>query len=172
MANYKSRGAYVRVATYEAAIDEATKTFTLASPDDFSQTSKYILVMDGSVDGALSLYLAFNGVGANYFVEGRSIVGGAEALIDLGTAATMPIFTSSLLAGVEDIFMCTIDIQLTKGSTADYLIGTLRGHANGSDVSASLRSINDATALTSIEITTSANKWQAGTRFTLYKMVR
>ncbi len=168
MGNYKSRGVVSVIETYEASIDEAVKTFTF-SGINFNDISELYLIMDGSFDGAGNLMIAFNGITANYFTDGTSTVGGTITAIDLGTAASSRV---GVLDGVDDVFQCRIFIRLSKGAAADYIEGTTIGNFNGDNVVVTNRSVNDATEITSIEITTSANKWQAGTRFTLYKVSR
>ncbi len=170
MVNYKSRSSIMAsISTYEATIDEAVKTFTISPAITFDTVSKLVLVMDGSFDGAGSLLIGFNGDTANYFTEGTSTVGGTITAVDDGTAASSIL---GVLAGVEDTFHCNIDILLTKGASADYIHGLSVGNFNGTDRRISIRSNNNHVSITSIEITTSANKWQAGTRFTLYRVNR
>ncbi len=171
MPNYKvrSEGKVQVIETYKAASAEGSKTFSF--PDiSMDDVSKLILTLDGSTTGTLILKLTVNAdTTSSYYSDGRNIAAGTETLINIDAAAYMQLFS----AVGSDAFAGTIEFQIVTAHATDQVFMNVVLHSpGGNDTQWHGLLLTANTVISSIEITTSTSTWKAGTRFTLYKLLR
>jgi len=171
MPNYKSKGTYELLDSYEAT--GVAATITLSWPAiDFNNVSYLELIFDGSVTLNLGLEVIFNGdTGTDYVQDGRQIRGGTETLLDLSGLAHWILLPDEHIDAVDDTFFGTMKLGITKGGNKQNVHVLINSTANsGSFITAGKNTDDTITSISSITVTTSTSTWQVGTRMAVYKV--
>jgi len=162
------------IETYEAAIPEATHTFTFPAID-FDDDSFLMLAVDMGVTAALNLEILFDAFVAAYFTDGSQINSSANNFTDINAATEGQLVpTGGIFSEANAQVIMLVRIGISKAGNRDWTradISFQGGGANGSGHFGVVCQASNA-SLTDIIIQTSASTWQVGTRMTLYRVNR
>jgi len=149
---------------------ESTYTFTPATAIAGADVAEVIVEINGDSDAAFNLLMELNNdASAQYFTDGRSIVGGVEGIIDINAATSGQLLGASIGGGNDTFHVKTI-IYVPDASIANDIIewNTIGGSTLRIDervhglLSVVLNEIND------FEWKTSASTWGVGTTIDTY----
>ncbi len=175
MPNYKKTQSQLElIEKIDYSTTGTTKTFTFPAID-FVQYSELILILSGGTTAALALLLQINGSGnAKYHTDGTQFVGGTETLINIDTATSGTICSAALLAGANENFYCRLRISLSLAGSSDRPQAIVESSAGGSigQERVGIVLTESHTDISSLTVLVSTSSWQAGTKFTLYKLAR
>ncbi len=171
MANYKvrSEGKLQVIETWKAVGAQTSKEFSFPGIN-FDDVSKLILEIDGASTGTLILRLQINDdTTTNYFTDGRTIIAGTEAFIDVNSAVGIQIVSA---VGV-DAFFGQIEINIPLAHSNDYPLCNLHFTSpNGTTVVTTGYLAVVQTDINKLKILVSTSSMRSQTRITLYKLLR
>lgn len=162
------------IGDYEAAIAEASHSFTFTAVD-FDDDSEVMIIIDGSVTAAAAIQVRINSeAGASYFQDGRRIASGVETLIDQNSENEFDVCSATMLQNGGDGFFAVIKISFNKSGTLDrprIISESVGGSVLANEQVSGMFNVATAT-LTDIVMRTSTSTWDIGTRITVYKLSR
>lgn len=167
-------GLWAVLGDYEASIAEGSHNFNFPAVD-FNDDSELMLVIDIGVQEALNLGLQIDSItSTTYFTDGRRIDGGVETLLDINSATTIQLASSTLLSANNRQAFIIVHIGLGKAGSGDRprILSHATGGLNFMDELISGSNTSSQVSLTDITILTSIGNWHIGTRMTLYKLAR
>jgi len=157
---------------YEAATAENSHTFSFTAVD-FDDDSMLVLVIDVVATASFILGMRLNtDATANYYNDGRQIIGGTETLLDINAQNEWEIADANLITVGNENTFAIIQLALHKGGTLDR--GTMHAMVStgsGQRVVDGFFDVNTS-SLTDVEVLTSTSTWKTGSRITLYKVPR
>jgi len=169
------KASMVLIEDYETTGAEASKVFTFTAID-FEDVSELILLIDGAATAALAVQLRINTVvSANYYDDGHRLTNSVETLIRNNAQTALTVASATMLAGAYG-FSSKSRIMLEKAQAAAAHFPIIYSEANSSNTYAwerysSILNLNQ-TSISSVEVRTSTSTLKAGTRISLYKVMR
>lgn len=162
---------------HDAAIAEASHTFTPAAEITIDEASKILLLIAGESTGALDLQLQLNGnVGAtDYKRWGQRYTNTPTQVLSFASAAFYSIADANLIAGANQQFTALIEIVPTPPESNSSV--SIYSKATGpspqmSQIGQGFCSGGGMTGVDAIKILTSANTWKADTSISIYEVLQ
>lgn len=171
------------IESYEAAVAEASKVFTLpADSVTGAQVAKWLILIDGQVTAALNLGIRLDAVAtANYRMASTRQVLTTGVVTDIagGLLTQANILDNTALGVALAQFTGKVEIQLNKTAGGTYTsvllqsdMNALQGngyHQISSGIGPNIATLD---TLVSIEVRADASSWLIGTRIELYGLRR
>ncbi len=169
MTNSRAASGLETLLKYEAASTEATKTLTKTLTND--KYSEIIIIMDGEASATFALQLVVNSVeGTSNYSRGFSYTGSAVASVISDGASQLQIYSAIggayQFAAEIHLYLNDINIKDILGQSTCHEGQAIKTEQYGLAVQTT------ATSITSIEMKTSTSTWKAGTKISIYGVLR